>query len=137
MKDSNRVAVEVRDHAPVRVCWDAVELLASTESGWATVGRVPLGTSHESLGNDERECHLKVEFPGRPTPWKVRVVYKPAFGRMKSLGYRIVETWRTKSIQQGFQFEGWEGSRSVERQVLDSESGRPAQGATPSPDKSL
>ncbi|MBL9176391.1 MAG: hypothetical protein JNL10_22800 [Verrucomicrobiales bacterium] len=134
MKDSNWVAVEIREDAPDRVCWYAVEMLASTERGWAVVGRVPLGTSQESVGSDERERQRKVEFPDRPPPWKVRVVYKPAFGRVKLLGYRIVETWRTKSIENGFRFEGWEGSRSVECPVQDSGSGSPAPGATPDSD---
>ena len=107
LTDSSRVTLEIRNDAPGRVRLYAVDLLARLGTNWVFVGNVPLGFTNST----ERSISIDVNFPEWPRPWKARLVYMPAFSRSKLLWWRLSETWKTKSVRQGFGLTGWEGER--------------------------
>jgi hypothetical protein len=108
LADSRRVTLDIRNEAPGRVRLYAVDLLARVGTNWVFVGHLPLGFTNCT----ERSLSIDLDFPERPRPWKARLTYMPAFSRSKLLRWRLEETWKTKSLRQGFSLtEGWEGGR--------------------------
>jgi len=107
LADSSRVTLDIRNDAPGGVRLYSADLLARAGTNWLFVGHVPLGFTNSS----ERFISMDVDFPERPRPWKVRLVYMPAFSGSKLFWSRLSEAWKTKSVSQGFRLTGWEGAR--------------------------
>jgi hypothetical protein len=108
---SSRVTLDIRNDMPNRVRLNNIDLWTRIGTNWAFVGSVALG--YTNCG--QRSLSIDVDFPAaEPGPWKATLVYMPAFSRLKLLGWRLRDTWKTRSFHTGFMTTGWEGSRRTD-----------------------
>jgi len=110
------VTVEIINHAPDDVRIFATQLWFRTPKGaWGFIGQ----TNHDWTNALERRFRVELDAPDwRPQPWRASVIYMPRIKGAQLLRLRWKEYWRSRSLEDALELEGWQGERRANSKEL-------------------